>query len=43
MSELLLFIEDKQTWIYLIVVIAGLIYLRSFFRAIESHVAPFLI
>ncbi len=33
MSELLLFIEDKQTWIYLIVVVAGLIYLRSLFRA----------
>ena len=33
MSELLLFIEDKQTWIYLLIVIAGVIYLRSLIRS----------
>jgi hypothetical protein len=31
MEELLLFIEEKQTWIYLLLALAGVVYLRSIF------------
>jgi hypothetical protein len=31
MEELLLFIEERQTWIYLLLVLAGVLYLRSIF------------
>jgi hypothetical protein len=33
MEEILLFVEEQQTWIYLLLAIAGLIYLSSIFRA----------
>ncbi len=33
MDEILLFVEEQQTWIYLLLALAGLIYLRSIFRS----------
>ncbi|HEY42826.1 MAG TPA: hypothetical protein G4O11_02470 [Anaerolineae bacterium] len=33
MEEILLFVEEQQTWIYLLLAIAGLIYVRSIFRS----------
>jgi hypothetical protein len=33
MEEILLFVEEQQTWIYLLLALAGLIYLRAIFRA----------
>lgn len=33
MDEILLFVEEQQTWIYLLLALAGLIYFRSIFRS----------
>jgi len=36
MEEILLFIEERQNWIYVILALAGLVYLRSIFRSYKE-------
>jgi hypothetical protein len=36
MEEILLFIEERQTWIYVILTLAGLVYLRSIFHSYKE-------